>query len=146
MLTLFTEEWSWKQEWVRATYYHIKTYINKLQWHGSSPISSGLLRWMGRRYQREKRKSVAMTSSSSVDSSVSYVSKRKKFRTEKLDENVLKPDGTLFMQLDTTKCHLADKEKGHSRCSLHRWLGFETQRGITYCETCNVNICKTCFK
>ena len=77
---------------------------------------------------------------------VSYVSKRKKLRTAKLDNNTLKPDGALFMQLDTAKCHLADKSKGNSRFSFHRWLGFETQSVITYCETCNVNLYKTCFK
>ena len=94
----------------------------------------------------EKRKSFSMDSSSSVDGSVSYVGKRKKLRTAKLDDNVLKPDGALFMRLDTTKCHLADTAKGHSRCSLHRWLGFEIQIGITISETFNVNLCKTCFK
>ena len=87
-----------------------------------------------------------MASSSSVDGSVLYVSKRKKICTEKLDDNMLNPDGALFMRLDTTKCHLSDKAKVHSRCSLHRCLGIETQIGITYCETCNMNICKTCFK
>ena len=81
-----------------------------------------------------------MARSLSVDGSVSYVSNPKKLHTTKLDYNVLKPDGALFMQLDPTKCHLADKAKGRSRCSLHRWLGFETQRGVTYCETCNVNL------
>ena len=59
----------------------------------------------------KKIKSVVMASSSSVDGSASYVSKPRKIRTAKLDENVLKPDGELFMRLDTTKCHLADKEK-----------------------------------
>ena len=87
-----------------------------------------------------------MASSSSVGGSVSYVSKPKKLRTSKLDDKVLKPDGALFMRLDKTKCHLADNAKGHSRCSLHRWLGFDTQRCITYCETCNVNICTNVFK
>ena len=87
-----------------------------------------------------------MASSSSVDSYVSYVSKRKKLRTAKLYNNALKPDGALFMQLDTTKYHLAYKAKCHSRCSFHRWLGFDTQKVITYRETCNVNLCKTCFK
>ena len=87
-----------------------------------------------------------MASFSSVDGSVSYVSKPKKLRTEKLENNTLNPDGELFMKLDTTKCHLADNAKGHSMFSLHRWLGFETQRVITYCENCNVNLCKTCFK
>ena len=71
---------------------------------------------MGRRYQREKkRKSAAMASSLSVDGSVLYVSKREKLRTEKIDNNTLQPDGELFMRLYTTKCHLADKSKGHSR-------------------------------
>ena len=101
---------------------------------------------MGRRYQRGKKKSVAMASSSSVDGYVSYVSKPKKLCTAKLDDNVLNPYRELFMRLDTTKCHLEDKAKGCSRCSLHRWLGFETQKGITYHETCNVNLCKNCFK
>ena len=75
---------------------------------------------------RKKRKSVAMASSLSVDGSVLYVSKPEILRTAKLDDNVLNPDGALFMWLDTTKCHLSDKAKGHSSCSLHRWLGFET--------------------
>ena len=94
----------------------------------------------------KKIKSVAMVSSSSVDGSVSYVSNPKKLRTAKLDKNVLNPDGELFMRLDTTKYNLSDKARSRSRCSLHRWLGFETQRGVTYCETCNVNLCKNCFK
>ena len=68
-----------------------------------------------------------MASSWSVDGSVSYVSKSRKLRTEKLDNNALKPDGALFMRFDTTKFHLADKAKGRARCSLHRWLGFDTQ-------------------
>ena len=61
----------------------------------------------------KKRKSVAMASSSSVDGSVLYVSKPRKLRTAKLDDNALQPDGALFMRLDTTKCHLEDKAKGH---------------------------------
>ena len=87
-----------------------------------------------------------MASSLSVDGSLSYIINPKKLCTEKIDDNVLKPDGALFMQGDTTKYHLSDKAKGRSRCLLHIWLGFDTQRDITYCETCNVNICKTCFK
>ena len=50
-----------------------------------------------------------MYSSSSAAGSISYVSKPKKLRTAKLDNNVLKPDEALFMRLDTTKCHLKDK-------------------------------------
>ena len=94
----------------------------------------------------ENRKSVAMASSSSVGGSVSYVSKPKKLRTAELDNNVLNPDEELFMRLDTTNYHLEDKANSHSMCSLHRWLGFDTQICITYCETCNVNICTNFFK
>ena len=64
----------------------------------------------------KKRKSVAMASSPSVDGSVSYVSKSKKFCTAKLDNNVLKTDGALLMRLYTTKFHLEDNAKGNSRC------------------------------
>ena len=70
----------------------------------------------------------------------------KKLCTAKLDDNALQPDGALFMRLDATKCHLADKAKVHSSCSFHRWLVFDTQSGITYYKTCNVNLCKNCFK
>ena len=87
-----------------------------------------------------------MASSLSVDGSVLYVSKPKKLCAAKLDDNVLKPDGALFMRLDTNKCNLADKSKGRSSYSLHRCLGFEIQVGITYLKTCNVNIFKTSFK
>ena len=43
-----------------------------------------------------------MDSSLSVDGSVSYVSNTKKICTSKIDDNVLNPDGELFMRLDTT--------------------------------------------
>ena len=49
----------------------------------------------------------------SVDGSISYVSKPNKLSTAKLEDNVLKMDGALFMRLGTTKCHLSDKSKSH---------------------------------
>ena len=68
-------------------------------------------------YQRvKKRKIVAVVSYSSIDGSVSYVSNPKKLCRDKIDNNLLNPDGALFMLLYTTKCNLADKSKGHSRC------------------------------
>ena len=70
----------------------------------------------------KKIKIVAMASSSSADGYISYVIKPKKLLTAELDDNVLKPDGALLMRLDTNKCHLADKSKVNSRCSLHIWL------------------------
>ena len=69
-----------------------------------------------------------------------------KLRSAKLHDNALRPNGQLSIRLDKTKLHCADKAKGRARCSLHRWLGFETQKHISYCETCNVNLCQSCFK
>ena len=69
-----------------------------------------------------------------------------KLRAEKLDDDALKEDGRLKIRLDKQKLHCADIAKGHARCSLHRWAGFETQKHISYCETCNVNLCQGCFK
>ena len=71
----------------------------------------------------EKIKSVAMASSSSINGSVSYVSKPKKLRTEKLDDNVLNPDGALFTRLDTTMCHLADQAKGSLKVFIAYMVG-----------------------
>ena len=71
----------------------------------------------------EKIKSVAMASSSSINGSVSYVSKPKKLRTEKLDDNVLNPDGALFTRLDTTMCHLADQAKGSFKVFIAYMVG-----------------------
>ena len=93
-----------------------------------------------------KIKGVVMASSLLVDGSILYVSKPNKIRTAKLDDNVLNPDGAMFVRLNITKDHLADKPKGHSWCLFSIWLVFETQRGITNCENFNVNLCKTCFK
>ena len=94
----------------------------------------------------KKRKRSATANSFSVDGSILYVSKPKKLCTSKLNDKVLNPYGALFIRLDTTKFHLVDKAKGGARYSMHIWLRFETQRVITYCETCNVNLCKSCFE
>ena len=50
------------------------------------------------------------------------------------------------MRLDRTKMHYSELAKLQARCVLHRWLGFETQKNISYCETCNVNLCQPCNK
>jgi len=41
---------------------------------------------------------------------------------------------------------LLDEAKGKARFSLHKWLGIETQKGITMFNTCNINLVKACFK
>ena len=69
-----------------------------------------------------------------------------KLRAAKLDDDNLREHGRLCIRLDRTKVHYSEVAKPHARCSVHRWLGFETQKNISYCETCNVNLCQFCNK
>ena len=69
-----------------------------------------------------------------------------KLRAAKLDDNALREGGRLCIRLDRTKIHYSELVKPYARCSVHRWLGFETQKNISYCETCNVNLCQYCNK
>ena len=69
-----------------------------------------------------------------------------KLRATKLDDDALREGGRLCIRLDRTKVHYSEQAKPHARCSVHRGLGFETQKNISYCETCNVNLCQFCNK
>ena len=91
-------------------------------------------------HKRVKRKRLCL------DTGATTLVKEKKQRTERIMDQFLGPWGPLRIRLDTTKPHLATKAKGHARCGLHRWVGIETQSQISYCETCNVNLCTDCFK
>ena len=90
-------------------------------------------------YQKRK----AARSVSSNDSS-SYAPKRQ--RCIKIFDYCFKEGGALRCRLDTSKEHFPTSAKGKSRCSLHKWVGIETQRQISFCATCNVNLCQDCFK
>ena len=70
----------------------------------------------------------------------------KKLRAAKLSDEALGPKGFLSVRLDTTKQHFPECAKGNARCSLHKWVGIETQAQVSHCSTCNVNLCKQCFK
>ena len=67
-------------------------------------------------------------------------------RATQISDTSLGPYGALSIRLDTTKSHFPEIAKNKARCSMHKWLGIETQKGITMCRTCNVNLCKDCFK
>ena len=91
-------------------------------------------------HKRVKRKLLCLDTGSTT------LVQEKKQRTERIMDKFLGPWGPLRIRLDTTKPHLATKAKGRARCSLHRWIGIETQSQISYCETCNINLCTDCFK
>ena len=36
--------------------------------------------------------------------------------------------------------------KDKTRCQLHRWLGYEYCKQVTFCRACNVNLCNSCYR
>ena len=86
---------------------------------------------------------VSIQSKKSRQSSVAMGEQKQ--RAAKVTDDALKPGGFLSVRLDSLKEHFPDPAKKNARCSLHKWVGVETEKGITYCLTCNVNLCKDCF-
>ena len=41
------------------------------------------------------------------------------------------------------RCNTADKPK--LKCAMHRWLGDRKEGKLSYCRTCNVNLCIDCY-
>ena len=67
-------------------------------------------------------------------------------RCVKMFDHTLEVGGSLSCRLDTSKQHFPEDAKGRARCSLHKWYGIETQSHVSFCATCNVNLCRDCFK
>ena len=47
-------------------------------------------------------------------------------------------------RLNTSLDHICNLGKPSARCALHRWLGYETEKDVHYCSSCNVNLCVRC--
>ena len=62
------------------------------------------------------------------------------------DDSLQPITGGLSRRLDVTLDHLPDPSKSNSRCSLHRFVGIETERQVAYCATCKVNLCIKCYR
>ena len=109
----------------------------------------------------KKRKVVSTTSTkaSSVASSLtmnssksiySTIQKEQKQGTKKhckhVNDDSLDPTSSLCIRLDSTLDHLPDPANARARCALHRWLGIETQKQVSYCTVCNVHLCVKCYR
>ena len=81
-----------------------------------------------------------------IDFSVSTGRSGDKRRCARITDDALKPTGALCIRLDDTKDHLPDKAKQSARCSLHRYVGVETEKQVMYCATCNINLCVNCYR
>ena len=42
--------------------------------------------------------------------------------------------------------HLPRAANERARCSLHRWVGIETQSQVSYCASCAVHLCIHCYR
>ena len=59
----------------------------------------------------------------------------------------LGPRGAMSIQLETQSDHLPQRPQNKKpRCALYRWGGVEMGASISYCATCNVNLCIDCYK
>ena len=45
------------------------------------------------------------------------------------------------IRLDSSLPHYPQIVKINSSCASHRFLGNETEKGVYFCSTCNVNLC-----
>jgi hypothetical protein len=70
---------------------------------------------------------------------------RKKKSTQFTDKT-LSGQGALRTRLDSTLDHMPLPSGVNSRCSMHRWLGIETEKSILKCKACNVNLCPQCYR
>ena len=58
-------------------------------------------------------------------------------------DNILDPCGDLYIQSEKITDHLTDSAEGKARCSLHIWVGIETQKDVMHCLTYNIT-CLCC--
>ena len=55
--------------------------------------------------------------------------------------------GKFNCRLDIGLDHIPNDQKGKSaRCTMHRWLGSETEKNIVHCPSCNINLCIGCYR
>ena len=64
-------------------------------------------------------------------------------KKSKVDDNNLATHEYLYHQLDKRIDHLLDSAEGKARCSLHRWVGIDTQKDVMHCTRYNIT-CACC--
>ena len=97
---------------------------------------------------RRKHKSTHVsTGGTNTISSLTQVTPTRKKKACGVTDNSLCPEaGSLKTRINCLLDHIPDNSKPNARCSLHRWLGIETQKEISYCHGCNVNLCLQCYR
>ena len=96
----------------------------------------------------------AAVSPITLDSALHSTSTAKKarkqiMRNSQITDDSLHPEfGRLRLRLNKHLDHLPAETNSSTsaRCGFHRWLGHETCKSVSFCATCNVNLCVRCYK
>ena len=116
------------------------------------------LQWIGLQSEENNEACITISKKRKASSSVTSISPltldfslpgstSKKIKSSRCTEDSLLPDtGNLKMRLDNTLDHLPVPAKKNARCGLHRFVGIETEKQVSYCSTCNVNLCLQCYR
>ena len=108
---------------------------------------------MSRRRKRDDASGVSgITLDSALRSTVTEPSvptqpTKKLKRTVRMSDDALDPTaGKLSCRLDHTLDHIPIRPHNSKvRCSIHRWVGVETQKDVFLCPSCDVNLCVDCY-
>ena len=90
-----------------------------------------------------------ITLDSALQSTSAKKARKQIVRNSQITDDSLDPEfGRLRLRLNKHLDHLpAETSSGTSaRCQFHRWLGHETCKSVSFCATCNVNLCVRCYK
>ena len=95
-----------------------------------------------------KRKSTHLSTggTSTILSLTQMTPTRKKKACGVTDSTLCPESGSLKTRINFSLDHIPDYSKPNKICSLHRWLSIKTQKSISYCHGCNVNLCLQCYR
>ena len=95
--------------------------------------------------RRRKTQSDNATSASSMSKISTGVIQMKKSRACTVSDTSLLHSSSLSRtRMNRSLDHIGNIGKPSARCALHRWLGYETEKDVHYCTSCNVNLCVPC--
>ena len=96
------------------------------------------------RRQRKTQSDNAASVSSMSTISTGVIQIKKSRACTVSDNSLLHSSSLSRTRLNKSLDHISNIGKPSARCALHRWLGYETEKDVHYCTSCNVNLCVPC--
>ena len=90
-----------------------------------------------------------ITLDSALHSTSAKKARKQIMRNSQITDDSLHPEfGRLRLRLNKHLDHLPAEisSSTSARCQFQRWLGHETCKSVSFCATCNVNLCVRCYK